>query len=84
MKNNYYTFINNLKYDSELLNIANDSIKGKGDGRISLNDTKNLLKNIFDKSTVTEVEHRTVYYILKNYKFTNESYDYFLEELQKK
>jgi len=39
MSNNYYKKINNIDYDSKLLEKAEELIYGKGDGRISADDT---------------------------------------------
>jgi len=36
----YYKEINGVKYDKAMLEAADKSIEGKGDGRISLEDSK--------------------------------------------
>lgn len=80
---NYYKVIDNIKYDKALIDTTDESIKGQGDGRISITDCDNLFKKICDKSIITKIEYRTIFYILKNYKFTDESYTYFLDKLSK-
>jgi len=65
-KVNYYKIIDGLNFDSELLIMADELVKGQGDGR-----------------TVTKVEARTILYILKNYKLTNEATQNFLDKLIK-
>ena len=80
---NYYKHIDNVKYDKNLLIETEISINGQGDGRISIIDCDNLFKKICDKSMITKVEYRTIFYILRNYKFTEGAYDYFLEKLSK-
>ena len=65
-KINYYKVIDGLNFDSVLLNMADDLIKGQGDGRISIDDSNKLLTKIFDGGTITKVECRTILYILKN------------------
>jgi hypothetical protein len=82
-KINYYKVIDELNFDAGLLNMADDLIKGQGDGRISIDDSNKLLTKIFDGGTITKVECRTILYILKNYKLTNEASQNFLDKLIK-
>jgi hypothetical protein len=82
-KVNYYKIIDGLNFDSELLIMADELVKGQGDGRISVDDSNKLLAKIFDGRTVTKVEARTILYILKNYKLTNEATQNFLDKLIK-
>ena len=46
----YYKEIDGKKYDRELLEAADKAIGGSGDGRISLDDAKNLLSKVKDGS----------------------------------
>jgi hypothetical protein len=82
-KINYYKIIDGLNFDAGLLNMADELIKGQGDGRISIDDSNKLLTKIFDGGTITKVECRTVLYILKNYKLTNEESQNLLDKLIK-
>ena len=82
-KINYYKVIDGLNFDSGFLNMADVLIKGQGDGRISIDDSNKLLTKIFDGGTITKVECRTILYILKNYKLTNEASQNFLDKLIK-
>ena len=82
-KINYYKVIDGLNFDAGLLNMADDLIKGQGDGRISIDDSNKLLTKIFDGGTITKVECRTILYIFKNYKLTNEAFQNFLDKLIK-
>jgi hypothetical protein len=77
----YYRVINGLKFDNDLLNLAEKLIKGKGDGRISVDDSKNILNKIFDRGTITKVEYRTIFYILNNFNFTKEAFRSILDKL---
>ncbi len=65
-KVSYYKIIDGLNFDAGLLNMADELIKGQGDGRISIDDSNKLLTKIFDGGTITKVECRTILYILKN------------------
>jgi hypothetical protein len=82
-KVSYYKIIDGLNFDAGLLNMADELIKGKGDGRISVDDSNKLLTKIFDGGTITKVECRTILYILKNYRLTNEASQNFLGNLIK-
>jgi hypothetical protein len=82
-KVSYYKIIDGLNFDSELLDMADELVKGKGDGRISVDDSNKLLAKIFDGRVVTKVEARTILYILKNFKLTNEATQNFLDKLIK-
>ncbi len=66
----YYKKINGKNYDKAMLDIAGKSVKGKGDGRISLADSRNIIKAISDGGKVTDIEKRTLNYILENYTLT--------------
>lgn len=66
----YYKKIDGKNYDRSMLDIAEGSVKGKGDGRISLADAKNMIKLIKDGGKITDIERRTLNYILENYKLT--------------
>ena len=82
-KVSYYKVIDGLNFDAGLLTMADELIKGQGDGRISIDDSNKLLVKIFDGGTITKVECRTILYILKNYKLTQEASQNFLDKLIK-
>jgi nucleoid-associated protein YgaU len=79
----YYKKIKGKNYDRALLDLADSSTKGKGDGRISINDAKKLFKKIKDSDTYTDIEKRTVQYIRDNFKFTKEADSFFRSEVRK-
>jgi nucleoid-associated protein YgaU len=66
----YYKKINGRNYDKAMLDIAGKSVKGKGDGRISLADSRSIVKQISDGGKITDIEKRTLNYILENYTLT--------------
>ena len=82
-KVNYYKVIEGLKFDASLLEIADELINGQGDGRISVDDSNKLLIKIFDGGTITKVEYRTIFYIIKKYKLTDEASQNLLDKLIK-
>jgi len=66
----YYKKIGGKNFDRAMLDIAEDSVAGKGDGRISLTDSRSIIKQIKDGGKITDIEKRTLNYILENYKLT--------------
>jgi DNA-directed RNA polymerase subunit F len=79
----YYKTIDGVQYDAELLDAAEKAIKGKGDGRISMADAKDLLEKVKDGNTYTDVEKRTMDYIRDHFKWTPEADEWFRTEIRK-
>ena len=79
----YYKTIDGVKYDAELLEAADKAVAGRGDGRISLADAKELLEEVKDGDTYTDVEKATMAYIRDNYKWTDEADEWFRTEIRK-
>ncbi|HVD97432.1 MAG TPA: hypothetical protein VNB90_04450 [Cytophagaceae bacterium] len=79
----YYKTINGKKYDGELIALAEESVKGAGDGRISLADAKKLLEAVKDGNDYTDVEKDTIEYIRDNFKWTEEADAWFRTEIRK-
>ncbi len=66
----YYKKIDGKNYDRAMLDIADKSVDGKGDGRISLADARGIIKAVKDGGKITDIEKRTLNYILEKYKLT--------------
>ena len=79
----YYKTIDGKKYDGELIELADKSVAGAGDGRISLADAKILLAAVKDGNDYTDVEKDTMKYIRDNYKWTDEADKWFRSEIAK-
>jgi len=82
MAETYYRKIKGKNYDRRLLELADASTSGKGDGRISLNDARAIFRAIKDSDAYTDIEKRTVQYIRDNYKFTDEADKWFRSEVR--
>ncbi|TGL99929.1 OmpA family protein [Leptospira barantonii] len=82
-KENYYVTIKGRKYDRELIKLAEEFTSGKRDGRISVNDAKQLLKAVKDNNSYTDIEKHTIEYIRENFKFTEKSDEWFRTEIRK-
>ena len=63
----YYKQIDGKKYDRSLLLLAENLIKGKGDGRISEDDMKKLVNSALDGNKITDCEKKTLKFISKQY-----------------
>lgn len=79
----YYKKIKGKKYDGKLLKIADSSVKGRGDGRISLKDAKKVIGTVKDSDDYSAVEKNTIRYIRDNYSFTPEADQWFRSEIRK-
>jgi len=76
----YYKTINGKKYDKAMLDIADKSVD-KGDGKISLTDAKAIMVKAKDGGKITDVELRTLNYILEKYHFTEPALKYIEDNL---
>lgn len=83
MSESYYKTINGKKYDKCMLDLADEAVKGKGDGRISTEDAKKLIVSVTDGNRYTDIEKSTMAYIRENYKFTDEADTWLRTELRK-
>lgn len=79
----YYIVIRGKKYDRRMVELADGLTQGRGDGRISVNDAKNLLRVVQDANNYSDIEKRTMEYIRRNYKFTKEGDAFFRTEIRK-
>lgn len=79
----YYKTIKGKKYDRSLLDLADSVTSGKGDGLISQQDAKAIIKAVKDGGEYTDTEKSTVKYILSNFKFTDSAKKWFSEEIKK-
>lgn len=77
----YYKEVDNKKMDSMILRIADDSVKGSGDGRISRQDAEKILAAVIDGNKYTDIEKETVQFIYKNYHWTDAALGWFKEQL---
>ena len=76
LRTSYYIVIDGKKYDRCLLLLAENLVKGQGDGRISEEDMKKLLESARDGNRITDYEKETLYYIYNNMKCTDKAKKY--------
>lgn len=78
----YYKKIKGKNYDGNLIKKADRSVKGRGDGRISLTDAKALLKTVKDSDNYSDIEKATMRHIRDNYDFTPEADRWFRSQVR--
>jgi len=71
----YYKEIDGIKYDKVILDIADEQIKGRGDGRLSEDDMKLIINVVIDRKKITKTEYLTIFYLIRNYHITDKALD---------
>jgi len=79
----YYKTIDGIKYDAEIIELAEKLIAGAGDGRISMEDAKELLEAVMDGDSYTDIEKDTMAYVRDNFKWTEAADEWFRTEIRK-
>ena len=79
----YYKEIDGKKYDKEILDLADELTKGRGDGRLSQDDATKLFEAVRDGDAYTDIEKATVAYVRDNYKWTDKADEWFRTEVRK-
>lgn len=82
-KHSYYKTIKGEKYDRRLLELAEGTSKGKGEGRVSVKDARKIIQASGDGGAVTDIEQNTIRYILNHFNHTakaKEELEIFLRE----
>jgi len=83
IKTSYYQVIEGERYDRSLLLLADNLVKGQGDGRISEMDMMKLVESALDGNRITDCEKKTLKFISKQYNTTNNAKSYLENYLQK-
>lgn len=81
MAKSYYKVIEGVRYDREMLDIAEEAVAGKGDGRISIEDVQKLYEAIIDGDKITDIEQTTLDYIKENFRITEAAAKWLEDEL---
>jgi chromosome segregation ATPase len=69
-KISYYKQIDGKRYKAATLKMADESVSGQGDGRISKEDAEQIFATISDGKSYTQVEKDTMHYLRENYNWT--------------
>ena len=83
IKTSYYQVIKGEHYDRSLLLLADNLVKGQGDGRISETDMKKLVKSALDGNRITDCEKKTLKFISNQYNTTDNGKIYLENYLNK-
>lgn len=76
-----YVSIDGEKYEKELIELAKKHTTGRGEGKISKDETEDLFNSANDGQGVTDIELKTLKYIRANFEFTDASAKLFDEKL---
>lgn len=76
-----YKTIDGVKYEKELLELADKHTTGRGESQISKDEAMDLINSAKDGVEVTETEMATLKYIRANYKFTDAAAALFDEQV---
>ena len=79
----YYKTIDGKKYDGEIIELADKLTEGQGDGRLSVDDAKQLLEAVLDGGAYTDIEKDTMAYVRENYKWADAADEHFRTEIRK-
>lgn len=76
-----YKHIDGVKYEKELLDLAEKHTTGKGEGKLSKDEVLELFGSANDGQGVTETELATLHYIRKTFVFTDAAATLFDEKI---
>lgn len=79
----YYKTIDGKKYDGDIIDLAEKLTAGRGDGRISMDDARQLLAAVKDGDSYTDIEKDTMAYVRSTFKWTDEADEWFRDEIRK-
>ncbi len=81
-KISYYKQIDGKRYKALTLKMAEESVEGKGDGRISKGDAEKIFDTISDGKSYTQVEKDTMRYLRDNFKWTEQADELFRKKVR--
>jgi len=81
-EHSYYRFIEGRKYKNVPITMAEEAVRGQGDGRISKADAEKIFTAISDGQQYTDVEKNTMKYIRNNFNWTEQADELFRHEVK--
>ena len=72
-----------MKYDGEIIELAEKLTNGQGDGRLSVDDAGQLFQTVQNSGTYTAIEKESLAYIRERYNWTEAADEWFRTELRK-
>jgi hypothetical protein len=76
-----YKITDGIRLDKSLIQLADASVAGVGDGRISMEDAQKIWADAMRDGKITVVENRTVKYILDHYNCTEKAKEFLAEHV---
>jgi uncharacterized tellurite resistance protein B-like protein len=76
-----YRIIDGVRLDKSLMELAEKSVQGAGDGRVSFEDAQVIWADAMADGKITVVENRTVKYILDHFKCTDKAKAFLAEHV---
>lgn len=82
-RKDYYQKVDGMKLDGKMIDVCKEAIKGRGDGRLSVDDATKVVASAADGGKITRCERWTMRYCLTEFNWTEAALDHFHEEIQK-
>eukprot|EP00927_Polykrikos_kofoidii_P007861 TRINITY_DN1322_c0_g2_i1.p1 TRINITY_DN1322_c0_g2~~TRINITY_DN1322_c0_g2_i1.p1 ORF type:complete len:184 (-),score=49.09 TRINITY_DN1322_c0_g2_i1:83-634(-) len=79
----YYETVDGVECDRAMIDACREAVEGKGDGRVSVEDAKEVFKKIADGGKETQRERWTARFCLTAFKWTEAAQAYLAEEVKK-
>jgi hypothetical protein len=79
----HYKTIDGVKHEREIIELADKLTEGQGDGRLSVDDTAQLIEAFKEGGSYTDIEKDTMSYLRDNYKWTAAAAEWFRIEIRK-
>eukprot|EP00927_Polykrikos_kofoidii_P007859 TRINITY_DN1322_c0_g1_i1.p1 TRINITY_DN1322_c0_g1~~TRINITY_DN1322_c0_g1_i1.p1 ORF type:complete len:184 (-),score=57.96 TRINITY_DN1322_c0_g1_i1:145-696(-) len=79
----YYEAVDGIQCDRAMIDACREAVKGKGDGRVSVEDAKEVFKKIADGGKETQRERWTLRFCLTAFKWTEAAQAYISDEVKK-
>lgn len=78
----FYMTIEGVKYDAEILELANILSRGSGDSNLCISDAELLLGALMDRGQCTEMLKNTVDYLRRKFDWTETGREWFRTEVR--
>jgi len=79
----YYESIDGMSCDRGIIDACRTAVAGQGDGRVSLEDAKQVFEKVADGGKETQKERWTLRYCMQAFKWTESAHDWIVEECKK-
>ena len=77
----YYKIISGIRYSRDLLERAEEHTTGRGEGKLSYDEVREIYTMALDGPGITDTERRTLLYIADQFELTNKASDWLQDKL---